>query len=98
METVEGGAIMTEKPTVFDIETLNALALRLSDRADQISMITLWDLARDLRLAAQVSHKLATLRFRIDEIAGSLLAHSEWDGAAVARDLRLALDDAREGE
>ena len=87
-----------ESITTFDIETLNALAVRLSDRADQISQITLWDLARDLRLAAQVSHKLATLRFRVAEIAEQMLAHAEWDGAAVARDLRDALADAREGE
>jgi hypothetical protein len=95
-----GGAIMTtdKKPVLFDIEQLNALAVRLSDRADQISQITLWDLARDLRLAAQVTAKLATLRFRIAEIAGELLAHPEWDGAAVARDLRDALADAKEGE
>jgi hypothetical protein len=87
-----------KKPVLFDIEQLNALAVRLSDRADQISQITLWDLARDLRLAAQVTAKLATLRFRIAEIAGELLAHPEWDGAAVARDLRDALADAKEGE
>ena len=87
-----------KKPVLFDIEQLNALPVRLSDRADQISQITLWDLARDLRLAAQVTAKLATLRFRIAEIAGELLAHPEWDSAAVARDLRDALADAKEGE
>ena len=87
-----------KKPVLFDIEQLNALAVRLSDRADQISQITLWDLARDLRLAAQVTAKLASLRFRIDEIAEQLLAQKEWDGAALARDLRDALADAKEGQ
>src|SRR5258708_37370565 len=95
-----GGNAMTNNkaPVVFDLETLNALAVRLSDRADQISQITLWDLARDLRLAAQVTAKLASLRFRIAEIAEQLLAHPGWDGAALARDLRDALADAKEGE
>jgi len=99
IETIGGGASTTnKKPTVFDIETLNTLGGRLSDHADAITNHARHDVARDLRLAAQVTAKLASLRFRIDEIAEQLLAHKEWDGAALARDLRDALADAKEGQ
>jgi hypothetical protein len=41
--------------------------------------------------------KLASLRFRIAEIAEAALAHPEWDRAAFARDLRDALAGAEGG-
>ncbi len=81
------------KPTVLDIETLHAIGARLYDRADQVTQVTLADLALDLRLAAKVCNKMADLRFRIAEIAEAALKQ---DGAATARDLRQLLDDTGE--
>jgi hypothetical protein len=51
-----------------------------------------------LQLAAVVAAKLASLRFRVAEIAEATLAHPEWDRAAFARDLREALKGAEGGE
>jgi hypothetical protein len=82
------------KPATFDIETLNAISVRLGDHADKITNAARQDIAADLRLAARIADKLAGLRFRIDEIAEQLLAHPEWDRGAFARDLRAALSDA----
>ena len=87
----------TEKPTIFDIPTLNAIGARLGDHADKITNAARQDIAADLRLAAQIADKLASLRFRIGGIAGKAIEHPEWDNAAIARDLRSALDDTAEG-
>jgi hypothetical protein len=87
---------MAEKQptTVFDIETLNAVAARLFDRADEIENIC-QGLTDDLTLAARIADKLASLRFRVGEIAVQCLAQ---DPGATHRDLVTALDDAaREG-
>ena len=82
------------KPTIiFNIEVLNAVGARLFDRADEIENIC-QGLTDDLTLAARIADKLASLRFRIAEIAEAALAHPEWDRAAYARDLRDALKDA----
>jgi hypothetical protein len=87
-------------PTIFDIPTLNAISGRLCDHADGLmspaiaSPATVTDIAADLRLAARIADKLASLRFRIAEIAGKAIEHPEWDNAAIARDLRDALDAA----
>ncbi len=62
-------------------------------RADEIENIC-QGMADDLTLAARIADKLASLRFRIAEIAEAALAHPEWDRAAFARDLRDALKDA----
>jgi hypothetical protein len=78
----------------FNTSTLNAISLRLAERADQIQQVTLADLAHDIRLASQVCDKLASLRFRIGEIAEQALHQ---DGGATARDLRELLD-CHEGE
>jgi hypothetical protein len=80
--------------TVFDIETLNAIGARLFEHADAITQ----DIAADLRLSAQICHRLASLRFRVAEIAEQALAHHEWDRAAFARDLRDALAKAEGGD
>ena len=85
----------TDKPTtILDIETLNAAAARLFEHADALTQ----DVAADLRLAAGIAGKLASLRFRIAEIAEQALAHPEWDRAAFARDLRDALAKAAGGD
>jgi hypothetical protein len=84
---------MADTSTVFNIETLNAIGARLFDHADVITNV-----GADLRLAARIADKLASLRFRIAEIAEAALAHPEWDRAAFARDLRSALQDAEDGE
>jgi hypothetical protein len=79
----------TIQPTILDIGTLNAISLRLSERAEQISQITLQDLALDLRLASRACDKLSSLRFRIAEIAEKALTQ---DGGATHRDLRALLE------
>jgi hypothetical protein len=55
--------------TVFTIETLNALGARLLDHADSITNVARHDMEVDVRLAARVCSNMATLRFRIGEIA-----------------------------
>jgi len=84
----------TDDPTTFNIETLNALGARLSGNAEAITQ----RIAADLRLAARICEKLASLRFRIAEIAEQALAQPEWDRAAFARDLRDTLADAEDSE
>jgi hypothetical protein len=81
-----------EPITTFNIETLNAIGARLSGHADTIT-----NAAADLQMAARIAHKLASLRFRIAEIAEQALTQ-EWDRAAFARDLRDALAKAEAGE
>ena len=84
----------TDKPTtVFNIESLNAIGARLFEHADAITQ----DIAADLRLAARITDKLASLRIRIAEIAEQALAHPTWDPGAFARDLREALASAEGG-
>jgi hypothetical protein len=81
----------TKPTTILDIPTLNAIGARLFEHADAVTQ----DIAADLRLAAVIAAKLASLRFRIAEIAEAALAHPEWDRAAFARDLREALAGAQ---
>jgi hypothetical protein len=83
----------SQPTTVFDIPTLNAIGARLFGHANAIT-----NAAADLRLAARIADKLASLRFRIAEIAELALARPEWDRAAFARDLRDVLKDAEDGE
>jgi hypothetical protein len=85
---------MAESHFIFDIEGLNALALRLRDHAEDISAeISFELLTRDMRLAATLCSKLATLRFRIAEIAEMALTQAT---AATRRDLLHALAEAGE--
>ena len=77
--------------TVFNIETLNALGARLFDHADSITNVVRHDMEVDVRLAARVCRNMATLRFRISEIAEQAMTQP---GAAVRRDLIAALADA----
>jgi hypothetical protein len=77
--------------TVFNIETLNALGARLYDHADSITNPARHDIEVDCRLAARVCGNMASLRFRIGEIAE---AAPTQPGAATRRDLIAALADA----
>lgn len=81
----------------FDIETLNALAARLTEHAD--SVLARRDAERDFRMGAEACRRLASLRFRVAEIAKQALDRPQWDAAAFARDIQQALDEtAREGD
>jgi hypothetical protein len=80
----------TCSPAILNIETLNAIGASLCAYADTIAK-TLPGIARDTRLAARAIDKLASLRFRVGEIADMVLTQ---DGGATARDLRDALNDA----
>jgi hypothetical protein len=80
----------------LDYETLVVLSGRLITRAGYISSDDRF--AADLRLAAHVAGRFGGLRIRISEIAAKAIEHPEWDNAALARDLRAALDDATEGK
>jgi hypothetical protein len=82
----------TDKPTAFDIESLNALSARLFDHAEDIAATLEFEpVTADLRLAARACDKLAGLRFRVAEIA-AVAPHQ--NGAATARYLHDALDKA----
>jgi hypothetical protein len=63
----------TEKPIIFDVETLNALGARLYGHGESITNIARQDMADDLRLATRAIDKLTTLRLRISEIAESCM-------------------------
>ena len=63
---------ITPKP--LDIETLNALAVRLDDHADSIEQVTLHALEKDIRTAARVASEMARWRFALAELAASLPA------------------------
>jgi hypothetical protein len=78
-------------------EALTLLSGRLRTHADDIEPSDRKDISADIRLAARAAGQLASLRFRIGEIAEQALAHPEWDRGAFARDLRVALGDTAEG-
>jgi hypothetical protein len=82
----------------LDFETLTMLSARLLTHADDIAPSDRQDIVADIRIAARVASKLASLRFCVSEIAEQALTRTEWDRAAFARDLRAALADAAEGE
>jgi hypothetical protein len=77
--------------TVFDYGTLSALGARLFDHADSITNVARHDMEVDVRLAARVCGNMATLRFRVGEIAEAALTQP---GPAIHRDLLAALADA----
>jgi hypothetical protein len=70
--------------TIFDYETLTKLGARLFDHADRITSVAAHEMEVDIRSAARVCSNLATLRFRIAEIADRALTQA---GAAIRRDL-----------
>ena len=83
----------TPKPTiVLDIETLNAVALRLDERADTIRQVTLVELVADIRIAARACGLLAHIRFALGEIAEKTKDHD------TRLEIRGLLDDAARAE
>jgi hypothetical protein len=76
--------------TPLSIENLTLIGARLYDYANTIA-IALPHTAKDIRLAARVCDRLASLRFRVGEIAEITLSQ---DPGATARDLHEALADA----
>jgi hypothetical protein len=87
------GSSTTPKPIiVLDIETLNVIAARLTERADAVRQVTLADWAADLRIAARACELLAHLRFELSELAGKTTDHD------TRLELRGLLDDATRAE
>ena len=68
-------ATTTARPTILDIETLNGISASLYDQADQITQVTLQDMALNLRLAARCATVLAHVRFEIGEIITACTDH-----------------------
>jgi hypothetical protein len=69
-------------------ENLTAIAGRLADHADGITQAALRGLANDLRLAARIGEKLATVRRRLANIAPMTTDPAVYDGiAALLREL-----------
>jgi hypothetical protein len=83
----------TDHPITLNIETLNAIGARLSEHAAAITQ----DIAADLKLAARIADRLASLRSRVAEIAQAALDRPQWDAAVFARDVRGALAAAENG-
>jgi hypothetical protein len=100
----------TDDPTrKFDYEGLTALAAQLTGHADQV--LARKDAERDMRYAAEVCHRFASLRFAVGEvvtqIGATVASHAPeaHEGAdvyirdlnEVGRKLRDALDAAGRG-
>jgi hypothetical protein len=79
----------TEPTPKFDIEGLNALALRLAEHAD--ATLACKDAERDLQLASAACDRLAHSRFDVSEIAAKCL------DADATRELHDALEEAARG-
>jgi hypothetical protein len=84
-------AAVMGSPAVLNIEMLTAIAAKLFEHSDNIKSVPWQDIALNLRLAARLAEKFASLRFRVAEIAEMALRQ---DPGASARDLRDALADA----
>ncbi len=82
------------KPSIFNIENLNQLGARLFDHAETLagdgSPHEIEQILADIRLAANATDKLASLRFRVSEIASDATTPP-----ATRRDPLSALDDAQ---
>ena len=76
--------------TPLNIENLTLIGAKLFNFADSIALASP-DTAKDARLAARAADKLASLRFRIAEIAEMSLTQ---DSGATHRDLNAALAEA----
>jgi hypothetical protein len=79
-------------PVLLDVETLNAIALRLDERADAIRQVTLVDLVADIRIASRACEVLAHVRFALGEIAEKTKDHD------TRLEIRGLLDDASVAE
>jgi hypothetical protein len=79
-------------PTPITIETLNQLAGRLRDHAEDLAdALEFEPVVIDIRLAARACDSYAGLRFQVAEIAADVLTKP---GLAIHRDLFAALDAA----
>lgn len=74
----------------LSIEQLNATALRLRERSDEIHQLSLQDLRRDLLIAARCADLLAHVKFVLGEIMTS--------DPAVEGQIRVLLDDIENGK
>ena len=82
---------MTASPAILNTEMLTTIAAKLFEHSDNVKSVPWQDIALNLRLAARLAEKNASLRFRVQEIAEMALTQ---DPGATARDLRDALNDA----
>ena len=82
---------MMPSPAILNTEMLTAIAAKLFEHSDNVESVPWQDIALNLRLAARLAEKTASLRFRVQEIAEMALTQ---DPGATARDLRDALNDA----
>jgi hypothetical protein len=82
------GDLPVQFPTKFEmvvnlktakVENLNAIGVRLADRADEMTQVTLRGLADDLRLAARIAEALATMRTEVAEVAAKTMDSSTRD-------------------
>ena len=75
-------------PSIFNIETLNALGARLFDHAEDIgASLEFEPVVLDLKLAARACSRFASLRFQVSAIATAA-------PPAIRRDLHTALEEA----
>ena len=81
---------MMPSPAILNTEMLTAIAAKLFEHSDNVKSVPWQDIALNLRLAARLAEKTASIRFRIAEIADMALAQ---DPGATARDLRDLLSD-----
>jgi hypothetical protein len=85
--------LKTDKPIIhLGIEELNAVSLRLKERADSVHQFSLAELVADLNIAARACEVLAKLRFSLAELAEKTTDHD------VRLELRGILDDANVAE
>jgi hypothetical protein len=84
-----------ENIPVFGYAELTAAAGRFADHAETVMNPARQDIAQDLRMAARMAHKFASLRFRVANIAQKAIDPPDnWGTAILALELRAALDDA----
>jgi hypothetical protein len=81
-------SVVTNPTSPFTYEGLTAASGRLTRHADDITNVARMDIADDLRLAARIADKFASLKFRIIEVAEAALIQ---DTAATRRDLLEAM-------
>ena len=83
----------TDKPIIhLGIEELNTVALKLRERADAVTQMTLQDFVLELGLAARACDLLAHVRFALGEIAEKTKDHD------TRLEIRGLLDDASVAE
>jgi len=85
--------LKTDKPIIhLGVEELNTVALKLRERADAVTQMTLQDFVLELGLAARACDLLAHVRFALGEIAEKTKDHD------TRLEIRGLLDDASVAE